>query len=101
MELNQYCQECLKFTQSNCEGKDSAKITRWGRQLASPSGLKFCSRYELDGELCGGSNEQVETFKDIRNRQQKKTEQDSNQEIADDVNFGESLSSSDFEGLPE
>lgn len=104
MTLNRYCQECIKFTQGECEGRQviagNRKTIEWGQSLNKfrPSGLKFCRRYELDGSLCGDSNnEEVETFEDVRIRGQKRAERFVDQEMADDVDFGESLTSADFE----
>lgn len=106
VEVSRFCEECLKFRQKQCEGKDPhpKNATFFGSPILSKqklSGLDFCKLYEFDVRLykfADGSG-QAETIHTVRKRQAKKVEAVSKQEYCDDVDFGASLNLEDFAGL--
>jgi len=91
--VSRYCQECLKFRQKKCQGKDKPRSK--------------CRNYEFDVRLYefpdGSKEAQPETIKEIRKRQIEKEieeiQQQLNEATYNIVDVGKNLSSADFADL--
>ena len=86
---SRYCQECLKFRQKKCQGKDRPRSK--------------CKNFEFDVRLYnfpdGSKQTRPETIEVIRERQSERETEQNQQEAFDDFDFGMNLSSSDFANL--
>ena len=102
--ISRFCEECIKFRQKECEGKNQSQQieTFWGQeQIENLSGLNFCKDYEFDVRLYefpDGSGK-VETIKDAIKRGTKKRKAKEAEEAFGNFEIGASLSSADFENL--
>ena len=96
-----YCEECLKFKQKTCKGKNESKkaVTYFGTKIKKicMSGLNFCKLYEFDYRLYTFGDGSVETIQQVRERQTERYEETSDQEAFDDFDLGANLSSADLE----
>ena len=98
--VSNYCKECLKFRQKNCEGRSSVQETTtfFGSRIEKldQSGSRFCNQYEFDYRLLE-QGKSVETFKQIKQRQVVRDKTNADNEAMDDFDLAASLSSADFE----
>lgn len=122
--LSQYCEECLKFTEGVCKGKEGSIIitTCFGHVIGRlQSFLKFCKRYQFDVKLWPLDKREIErddTFGKVETTIKQSAKQSAkiikqsrrvakqeritiaeNIAVAAEVDTGEQLSSADFDDL--
>ena len=103
--ISPYCQECCKFTQKQCLGKEASQksFTYWGLIIKQhKSGLSFCHDYEFDDQFyvfSDGKNGDPETIVQAIKRGKQKQAKESSQENSSDFDTGTKLSSADFADL--
>jgi hypothetical protein len=104
--ISRHCEECTQYIKGQCPGKEGGEVVKYvfgTKHVSRPSGIKFCRDYEFDEDLYIIKGGRTGSIGEIRKRQVerkvktvKKQIEEEKQVHFDDVELGESLSSSDM-----